>query len=216
MLNTDATWTTSNEAIDLVTDNRTRSKLLAASAAQQCQGMVSWGGYVFHVYREMLEKHTIELSEYAIPGQDKLGYRVQNKINQPSEVILDAMMVSSGTKSIKQLSSASFATGLLDMSLASAIGSFLDVTPWVVYPLNICGIMQKLKDAMYKGWALPYNGKYGRINNMALISIESLDNEETVYGCPLRLHLKQVLGINHRAVGRKVSSCTVSTQAIKV
>lgn len=218
-MTTDATWTTANEQsdIDLRADNIIRAGLIEKADFQESMGVVSWGGYIFHVYKEVMEKHSIELSEYAVPGQSVLGYRVQNKINQPSEVILDTMMVSSGTKSIKQMMSASFAKGLLENLEGGGmqfIGNFLDVTPWVVYPLNIGGIMNKLKEAMYKGWALPYNGKYGRIENMALISVESLDNEETVYGCPLRLHLKQVLGINHRAVGRKVSSCTVPMEKL--
>lgn len=207
----DATWTTSNEQVpisSLRVDDFTRGALKVQSLAQEKLGLVSWGGYVFHVYREIMEKHSVDMSEYAVPGDSSLGYRVQNKINNPSEIILDTLMVSSGLLSVKTGASASFLR--TDMGLTS----FFDALPWVTYPLAVGGIMDKLKQAMYKGWALPYNGKYGRIQNMVLTSIESLDNEETVYGCPLKLHLKQVLGINHRTVGVKLSAVTCPVQSL--
>lgn len=204
----DATWTTSNESDNLISDQGIRKGLIRKANLQDYGGIVSWGGYIFHVYKEIAEEHSINISEYPVPGNSKLGYRVQNKINQPSRVVLDVMMVTTGVLSAKQAASASFFDSYVSGSM-SALSTFLDVTPWVVYPLGIGGIVKKLKEAMYKGWALPYNGKYGRIENMLIEKIETLDNEETVYGVPIKIHLRQVLGINHRATNKKnVSSVT--------
>ena len=204
----DATWTTGNESGDLIKDDVTRKNLIRKANLQEYDGIVSWGGYIFHIYREIAEEHSINISEYPVPGNSKFGYRVQNKINQPSRVVLDAMMVTTGVLSAKQAKSAPFLDSYVDGNM-DALSHFADVTPWVNYPLNIGGIIGKLKEAMYKGWALPYNGKYGRIENMLIEKIETLDNEETVYGVPIKVHLRQVLGINHRATNKKnVSSVT--------
>lgn len=203
----DSTWTTADEQLTsstpLIAQDLIRGSLKTYSTAQEQMGLVSWGGYIFHVYEEVGEKHQVELSEYAVPGSNNLlGFRVQNKINKPSEVFLKAMMVTTGVVSAKQVASAPF------MSSGLGFSSFFDVFPWVSYPTGIAGIMDKLKQAMYLGWALPYIGKYGRINNMALISVESLDNEQTVYACPLKLHLRQVLGINHR-ISKGACTCPI-------
>lgn len=203
----DAGWTTYDEQFvgDTLTDDSKRLNLILDSALQKQCGLVGWGGYVFHVYKEILEKHSIDLSEYPIPqvGLTELGNRVQNKINKPSEVILDVMMVTTGFLSTKTALSASYSK--FNFSPSSVVDAF----PWVSYPLGIGGIMDKLKEAMYKGWALPYNGKYGRIENMVITSIEAQDNEKTVYGCPLKIHLKEVLGINHRAHKRSTATCSI-------
>lgn len=199
---TDATWTTFDEYDELSGDDIKRDYLVKKANKQKIDGLVSWGGYIFHVYEEIAEDHRVEFSEYPVPGQSSLGYRVQNKINLPSEVVFKAMMVTTGVVSAKYFLSAPYKNSFeLDVS------SFLDVFPWVSFPIGVSGIIKKLKEAMYKGWALPYNGKYGRINNMAIKEIKTLDNEKTVYGVPIELHLKQVLGINHRAATKKVSVC---------
>lgn len=203
----DATWTTYEEYPQLGTDDGKREYLEVESDAQAKLGLVSWGGYIFHIYNEIAEKHSISLSEYPVPGQDTIGYRVQNKINQPSEVILDVMMVTTGFVSTKALASAPI------HKYGWSISSFFDAMPWVSFPSDVGGIIVNLKEAMYKGWALTYNGKYGRIRNMIITSIQTKDNEKTVYGCPIRIHLKQVLGINHRAVKKPVSYCSAPTQS---
>ena len=201
----DSTWTTANEALTLSSDYYDRSVLEGFSQAQSQMGLVSWGGYVFHVYKEIAEKHSVEFSEYPVPGNSTVGYRVQNKINMPSEVVLDALMVTTGALSNKTAFSAPF------MSINWAdISSYLDVTPWVTYPLSVGGIIDKLKEAMYKGWALTYNGKYGRIKNMAIRELSMLDNEKTAYGVPVKIVLRQVLGINHRATTKKKVSSVIA------
>lgn len=205
----DATWTTYEESSSLEDDDKTRVRLAQDSFKQWQVGLVSWGGYVFHVYNEIAEKHSISLSEYPVPGShdSTIGYRVQNKINQPSEVVLDVMMVSTGALSTKSLYSAPI------HKYGWRTSSFFDAMPWVYFPSDVGGIIVNLKEAMYKGWALTYNGKYGRIRNMIITSIQTKDNEKTVYGCPIRIHLKQVLGINHRAVKKPVSYCSAPTQS---
>lgn len=209
MTNIDGTWTTGDEHAALWGDEVIRGELILKADTQQAAGIVSWGGYIFHVYKEIVEEHSIDISEYPVPGNSKLGYRVQNKINQPSRVVLDVMMVTTGVLSAKEALSASYTSGFSSFNAMGMVSAFLDVTPWVNYPLNIGGIVGKLKEAMYKGWALPYNGKYGRIANMLIEKIETLDNEETVYGAPIKIHLRQVLGINHKATNKKnVSSVT--------
>lgn len=200
----DSTWTTANEALSLGSDKLARELLELYSDDQNRLGLVSWGGYVFHVYREISERHSVEFSEYPVPGNSTVGYRVQNKINMPSEVILDALMVTTGALSIKSLKSAPFIA-----IQGSFMNTFFDVEPWVTYPLAVGGIITKLKEAMYKGWALTYNGKYGRIKNMAIRELSTLDNEKTAYGVPVKIVLRQVLGINHRATTKKkVASVT--------
>lgn len=201
----DSTWTTANEALSLSADVGARKLLELYSDNQNRLGLVSWGGYVFHVYREISEKHSVEFSEYPVPGNSQVGYRVQNKINMPTEVVLDALMVTTGALSIKTTASAPFIS-----IKGSFTDTYLDVEPWVTYPLSVGGIIDKLKEAMYKGWALTYNGKYGRIKNMAIRELSMLDNEKTAYGVPVKIVLRQILGINHRATTKKKVSSVIA------